>query len=218
MTETVSIAADGAAAARAALDHCILGDGVALFPADGLYGLGCDPTSAVAIERVHRIKGRDDRKPSAVMYFSPLAMRELVAALGPRTRDALGALLPGAVTLVVANPQRRYPLACREDPDRLGVRLIEGPLAGAACAIFQTSANRSGEPAPFRFATVAPEILAAVDLAIDGGELTGLPSTVVDLTAIEAGGGEGGEPVILREGAIGAAEVSDLLAALSSQP
>ena len=64
------------------------------------------------------------------MYFSPLAMRELLAGLGPRTRDAVGALLPGPVTLVVANPERRYPLACREDPERLGVRLIEGPLAG----------------------------------------------------------------------------------------
>jgi L-threonylcarbamoyladenylate synthase len=199
--------------AREPLERCIFDGGVALFPADGLYGLACDPTRAEAIERIHRIKGRDDGKPSAVMYFSPLAMRELVAALGARTREALGALLPGPVTLVVANPQRRYPLACREDPERLGVRLIDGPLAGAACAIFQTSANAAGEPAPSRFEDVDPAIIAAVDLAIDGGQLTGKPSTVVDISAIESGGA----PKILRRGAIGAAEVSDLLAALSSQ-
>ena len=54
--------------------------------------------------RIHRLKGRDDGKPSAVMYFSPLAMRELVAGLGPRTAAAVSALLPGPVTLVVANP------------------------------------------------------------------------------------------------------------------
>ncbi len=185
------------------LDACVLGGGVALFPADGLYGLACDPTRADAIERIHRMKGRDDGKPSAVMYFSPLAMREVVAALGPRTRDALGALLPGPVTLVVANPERLYPLACREDPERLGLRLIEGPLAGAACAIFQTSANLAGKPAPASFAEVDPAIVGAVDLAIDGGELTGLPSTVVDITGIERD-----EPVrILREGALSAAEV-----------
>jgi L-threonylcarbamoyladenylate synthase len=199
--------------ARGPLERCIFDGGVALFPADGLYGLACDPSRAEAIERIHRIKGRDDGKPSAVMYFSPLAMRELVAALGPRTREALGAMLPGPVTLVVANPEHRYPLACREDPQRLGVRLIEGPLAGAACAIFQTSANAAGEPAPSRFEDVDPAIIAAVDLAIDGGELGGEPSTVVDITAIESGGA----PKILRHGAIGAAEVSDLLAALSSQ-
>lgn len=180
------------------LDACVLGGGVALFPADGLYGLACDPTRADAIERIHRMKGRDDGKPAAVMYFSPLAMREVVAALGPRTRDALGALLPGPVTLVVQNPERLYPLACREDPERLGLRLIGGPLAGAAAAIFQTSANRSGERPPARFADVDPAILEAVDLAIDGGELTGLPSTVIDIAGIE----RGEEPAILREGAL----------------
>ena len=65
------------------------------FPADGLYGLACDPSNAEAIARIHAIKGRDDGKPSAVMFFSPLAMRELISTVGPRTRDAMAALLPG---------------------------------------------------------------------------------------------------------------------------
>lgn len=204
MTEVVSIERAGAGATRTALDRVIASGGVAVFPADGLYGLACDPLRAEAIERIHALKGRDDGKPSAVLYFSPLAMRELVSALGPRTRDALGALLPGPVTLVVANPEHRYPLACREDPERLGVRLIGGPLAGAASAIFQTSANRSGEAAPARFDDIDPAIVAGADLAIDGAELTGLPSTVVDVTSIESGG----EPVVLREGGLSAGEVA----------
>lgn len=198
MNEFVSIDRDGPEAARSALERCIAAGGVAVFPADGLYGLACDPLDAVAIERIHRIKGRDDGKPSAVLYFSPLAMRELVNGLAPRTREALGALLPGPVTLVVANPRRRYPLACREDPERLGVRLIGGPLSGAMCPVFQTSANLSGEPAPGRFSGVPDEVLAGVDLAIDGGELTGLPSTVVDLTGFEGAG----EWTVLREGGL----------------
>jgi L-threonylcarbamoyladenylate synthase len=204
---TPEIVAADPVLARSSFDRTILGGGVALFPADGLYGLACDPTRADAIDRIHAIKGRDDGKPSAVMYFSPLAMRELVAALGPRTRDAMGALLPGPVTFVVANPEHRYPLACREAPERLGVRLIEGSLAGSACAVFQTSANPSGEPAPWRFEDVDPGIVAAVDLAIDGGALTGRPSTVIDLTAIEGGDGW----VILREGALSRTELEPLL-------
>lgn len=207
MTPTVSIAGDGAEVARRELERCIERGGVALFPADTLYGLGCDPSSAASIERIHSLKGRDDRKPSAVMFFAPLAMRELVATLRPRTRDALGALLPGPVTLVVDNPERRYPLAGRDHPERLGVRLIAGPLSGVRTAMFQTSANRSGESPTNRFEDVDSAILAGVDLAIDGGELRGEPSTVVDLTALDSGGSWG----VLREGAMSAAELESRL-------
>ena len=208
MTEVVSVQRDGAEAARAALERTIASGGIAVFPADGLYGLACDPLAAAAVERIHRLKGRDEGKSSAVMYFSPLAMRELVAGLGPRTREAVGALLPGPLTLVVANPERRYPLACREDPERLGVRLIGGPLAGAMCPLFQTSANRSGEPAPGSFAEVPEEIVAGADLAIDGGALTGKPSTVVDLSGYEGSG----EWTVLREGAVSTEDLAGALA------
>ncbi len=212
MTETVSVERDGAEAARRALERTVGAGGVAIFPADTLYGLACDPLNAAAVERIHEIKGRGERKPSAVMYFAPLAMRELISGLGPRTREAVGALLPGAVTMVVANPEHRYPLACREDPERLGVRLIEGPLAGAMTPIFQTSANRSGAAAPTGFDGIDPEILAATDLAIDAGELIGEPSTVVDVTDLD---GEGSWRV-LREGALPEAAVEHALAAIEA--
>ena len=197
-------------AAKGELERCIGSGGVAVFPADGLYGLACDPLDPAAVIRIHQLKGRNDGKSSAVMYFSPLALRELVAGLGPRAAAAVSALLPGPVTLVLANPERRYPLACREDPGRLGIRLIGGPLAGAMCPIFQTSANRSGEPAPARFADVPTEILAGVDLAIDGGKLTGLPSTVVDLAAID----EDGSWEVLREGALSGGDLVSVLASV----
>jgi L-threonylcarbamoyladenylate synthase len=206
----VSIERDGAAPARDALERCVARGGVALFPADTLYGLACDPSNAAAIDRIHALKGREDAKPSAVMFFAPLAMREVLSALGSRTRQAIGALLPGPVTLVVDNPEHRYPHACREDPGRLGLRLIEGPLGGARCAIFQTSANPSGQPAPSRFADVDAAILDGSDLAIDGGELRGEPSTVVDLTALEATG----RWEVLRAGALSDGELSRRLSAV----
>jgi L-threonylcarbamoyladenylate synthase len=213
MNEVISIGRDGAEAARGALERTIAAGGVVVFPADGLYGLACDPLEAPAIERIHRIKGRDDGKPSAVLYFSPLAMRELVEGLGPRTRQAVGALLPGPVTLVVCNPQHRYPLACREDPERLGVRLLDGPLGGAMCPLFQTSANLSGEPPPVSFCDVPAEIVDAADLAIDGGTLTGLPSTVVDLTTFD----EDGKWSVLRAGGFDPAELEARLEGLISR-
>jgi L-threonylcarbamoyladenylate synthase len=210
MTGIVSVEKDGAEAARRALEECVRDGGVAIFPADTLYGLACDPLSEASVKRIHRIKGRDEGKSSAVMYFAPLAMRELLAGLGPRTRRAVGALLPGPVTLVVANPERRYPLASREDPDRLGVRLIAGPFAGMSLPVFQTSANPSGSAPPASFERIDGEILEAADLAIDGGALGGSPSTVVDLAGIDAGGGWR----VLRDGAMPPSEVERLLDAL----
>ena len=204
----VSIDTDGESAAREALERVVGDGGVVLFPADGLYGLACDPLNADAIDRIHELKGRDDGKPSAVMYFTPLVMRELLGGFGPRTGEAAGRLLPGPVTIVVANPDHRYPLASRDDPGRLGVRLIGGPLAGARVAVFQTSANPSGEPAPSRFGAVDDAILAAADLAIDGGQLTGKPSTVVDLSEVDSGG----DWAVLREGAIDRVELERILA------
>lgn len=210
MTEVVQLRSGEADVARRALERCIAGGGVAVFPADGLYGLACDPLDAGAISKIHRLKGRDDGKPSAVMYFSPLAIRELLSGLGPKTKAVASALMPGPVTLVVDNPQRRYPLACRQDPERLGIRLIGGPLAGTMCPIFQTSANRSGEPAPARFEDVPRSILDGVDLAIDGGELPGLPSTVIDVAAID----DDGSWRVLRDGALSPGDLTSKLAAV----
>jgi L-threonylcarbamoyladenylate synthase len=204
----VSIDGDGEQAAREAFESVVGEGGVALFPADGLYGLACDPLNADAIARIHELKGRDDGKPSAVMYFTPLVMRELLGGFGPRTGEAAGRLLPGPVTLVVANPDGRYPLASRDDPGRLGVRLIGGPLAGARVAVFQTSANPSGSPPPSRFGDVDDAILAGADLAIDGGQLAGKPSTVVDLSEVDTGG----DWAVLRQGALDRVELERILA------
>ena len=208
MTEVIRLQSGEAQVARKALERTVTGGGVAVFPSDGLYGLACDPLDAGAIARIHRLKGRDDGKPSAVMYFSPLAIREIVSGLGPRSKAAVSALMPGPVTLVIANPHRRYPLACRRDPERLGIRLIGGPLGGTMCPVFQTSANLRGDPAPARFGDVPESILAGADLAIDGGDLPGLPSTVVDFTSIE----EDGHWRILRDGALSPGDLASRLA------
>ena len=94
-----------------------------------------------------------------------------------------------------------------EDPHRLGVRLIEGCLAGAKTTVFQTSANRSGAPAPRGFDEINEAVLNATDVAIDGGELIGAPSTVVDLSELDSGG----RWAVLREGALPSGVIDRIL-------
>ena len=192
-----------------AFDRCVRAGGVALFPSDTVYGLATDPESERGVDRLYALKGRPPERPSALMFFELDLALATLGQLGARTRAALGRLLPGPFTLVLPNPQRRYPLACGPRPDRLGVRVpaLSGQLQQLGAMphpILQSSANRSGGPEARRLADVDPHVRDGVDLALDGGELPGTPSTVVDLATYEEDGGFH----VLREGAVSAAEVA----------
>ena len=184
---------------RSAFERCIAAGGVAIFPADTVYGLACDPASAAAVARLYELKGRPADKPAAVMFFSLERALAALPELEPRSRAAVTALLPGAVTLLLPNPLARYPLACGPDPWTLGVRVpAPGPLAGAAVAVLQSSANVSGGSDPRTLEEVDPALRDGADVVVDGGPLPGTPSTVVDLRGWERDGAWS----VLREGAL----------------
>ena len=197
--------------------RCIARGGLVLFPADTVYGLAADPESEAAVQRLYELKGRPPDQPAAVMFFQLQAALAALPQLGERTRAALGRLLPGAVSVLVPNPGRRFPLACGPEPERLGLRVPELParlesLSEVALPVLQSSANRSGETDARRLEDVDQEIRDGADLAIDGGELPGTPSTVIDLTRFEADG----RFAVLREGAVEATEVARTLGTVSA--
>jgi len=193
-------------------ERCIADGGVALFPADTVYGLAADPGSQAAVDRLYALKARAPARPAAVMFFDrDRALAEL-GALGPRTRAALERLLPGAVTVVLPNRDGLYPPACGAQPDRLGVRVPRlagglAPLAAMPRPVLQSSANPSGGADPRELGEVDTSIRGRVDLELDGNRLPGVPSTVVDLTGYE----EDGAFSVLRWGAVPRAEIAERL-------
>jgi L-threonylcarbamoyladenylate synthase len=197
----------------ATFERCVAVGGVALFPADTVYGLATEPDSREGVDRLYALKGRRPERPAAVMFFELELALEALPELGPATRAALEQLLPGACTLVVPNPGERYRLACGPQPGRLGLRVpaLAGalaPLGAARWPVLQSSANPSGGRDPRRLSDVDQRILDGVDMQLDGGELPGTPSSVVDLTRWESHG----EHRLLREGAVPAAEIRAALA------
>lgn len=198
-----------------ALRECIDRAGVTVFPADTVYGLGCNPTSEPAVKRLYALKGRSPTRPAAVMFFAlDLALRAL-AELQPRERDALNALLPGPLTLLLPNRARRFPLACGPDPSGPEVLGLRVPLLPARLAalhalerpLLQSSANLSGGPEARRLEDVPASIRAGADLLLDGGELPGIASTVLDLRDYA----RAGEWHVVREGPLGQAEIEQML-------
>lgn len=191
-----------------AFERCISVGGVALFPADTVYGLATDPDSREGVDRLYRLKGRPPERPAAVMFFQLELALAALPELPERTREAVERLLPGQLTLVLPNPARRYPLACGPEPEKLGLRVPDVPLlADVSWPVLQSSANPSGGPDARRVEDVDERIRSGVDLVVDAGELPGTPSTVVDLSGYE----ERGDFAILREGAVPAERVEPLL-------
>lgn len=188
------------------LQACLAADGVAVIPTDTVYGLACHPDSDRGLGRIYELKCRPPHKPAAVMFFSLQTALATLTELGQRTRAAAEALLPGPVTLLLANPLGRYPAACApagEGPALLGLRVpaLTGPLAPLATVSLpaaQSSANFAGGSDPQSLAEVPLPLREGADLVLDGGELAGAASTVVDLSRYE----EDRSWRILREGPI----------------
>jgi L-threonylcarbamoyladenylate synthase len=189
---------------------CVAGGGVAVFPADTVYGLACDPESERAVARLYELKGRPPAKPAAVMWFDRERALAALPELGPRTRAALERLTPGPVTLLVPNPRGRFPLAggSAGEGAALGIRVPD--FAGAAralqalpLAVLQSSANHAGGPDARAVSEVPGDIRARADLVLDAGALPGTPSTVIDLRDYE----QHGTYAIVRQGALADREI-----------
>jgi L-threonylcarbamoyladenylate synthase len=198
------------------LQECIAGDGVAIIPTDTVYGLACNPASETAVRRVYELKQRPPLKPSAVMFFALEPALESLTELGSHTRAALAALLPGPVTLLLPNPEGRFPLACHSTGTHSGllglrVPVFDGMLAALTAVSVpaaQSSANLSGGSDPRCLGDMPVELREGADLALDGGELPGVASTVIDLSEYE----QNGSWQIVREGPLDAASVTTALA------
>ncbi len=177
-----------------------------ILPTDTVYGLCASPYRDGPVRRLYRLKERPESQAIAILAADLEMLFDSVPELRGRTGVMCSALLPGPYTLVVPNPARRYRWLTGSRPDAIGVR-VPG-LDGDARTVLErvgvvaaTSANRHGGRDPRTLHDIPLEIRAGCDAVLDGGELPGTPSTVLDLT--------GPEPRVLREGAVPASEALD---------
>jgi L-threonylcarbamoyladenylate synthase len=174
-----------------------------VLPTDTVYGLCADPYREAPSRELYRMKGTPPDQPMALVAGDIDLLLECVPEFRGRPGTMVRALLPGPFTLILPNPAQRYRWITGSTPDRIGVRVpdLSGPGAEVLArvgAVVATSANFHGGSDPRRLEDVPVEIRAGAAAVVDGGELPGKPSTVLDLT--------GEEPRVLREGAVPAGE------------
>jgi len=197
-------APDEAVVARAA--DVLRAGGLIVYPTETLYAVGGAGLDPAAARRARLAKGRPDDKPLPLIVADAETARGLCRSW-PAAADALaGRFWPGPLTLVLqASP--RVPVEVTAGTGTVALRVSGLPLARAisraAGPLVSTSANRAGEPPATTCGEALLAVGSAVALALDGGACTGAPSTIVDLS--------GDRPALLREGAVGWAELTGLL-------
>lgn len=163
-------------------------DGVILTPTDTVYGLICLPASDIAIQKIFEMKGRPVQRHLPIIAADWQQVRDsLPIVWNQQARKLAERFWPGALTIacgVVENDVKwlegRVEVGIRV-PDHVYIQ----KLARKIGPFFMTSANRHGEDTPHTLEGALGSLLTAPSLAIDGGLLSGAPSTLVNVNLPE---------------------------------
>ncbi|HEX2299089.1 MAG TPA: L-threonylcarbamoyladenylate synthase [Pseudonocardiaceae bacterium] len=198
---------DSRAAGLAAAAGALRAGQLVVLPTDTVYGLGCDAFSSFAVQGLLDAKGRGRDMPVPVLVGSWSTVDGLVLGVPPRARLLIEAFWPGALSLVL----RHAPSLAWDLGDTRGTVMLRMPLHPVALELLRdvgpmavSSANRSGQPPAATVEQAREQLGDRVGVYLDGGP-AGEPvaSTIIDLTT--------DEPVVLREGAVSTAQITEVL-------
>lgn len=181
-------------------------NGVILTPTDTVYGLICLPTSDIAIKKIFEMKGRPvNRHLPIIVADWQQAESELPIAWNQPARKLAEKFWPGALTLacgIIENDVKWL-----EGRVEVGIRVPDHTyvqkLARKMGPLLMTSANRHGEDTPHTIEGALGSLVIAPSLAIDGGLLSGAPSTLVNVNLPE--------PKVERVGTIPESEIERVI-------
>lgn len=182
-------------------------DAIAIFPTETVYGLGASAFSRTGIQRIYALKGRNEKKPLALLVPALDTAAPLVESIPPEAHRLADAFCPGPLTLVLkASPLGKLVTGGLET---IGVRIPDHPMALAilkamGMPLATTSVNRSGEQ-PATSGILSRKLFGGhVDWLIDAGACrVKTPSSVIDVSHYPF--------TVIREGAIRKAALENIL-------
>lgn len=189
--------------------------GVVAFPTETVYGLGADASNAAAVARIYALKGRPSNHPLIVHVSAARQLHDWALTPSAQALRLADAFWPGPLTLVLRRAAHVLD-AVTGGQDTVALRVPAHPLAQALLEAFgggvaAPSANRFGKVSATSAQHVRAEFGHALACVLDGGDCAiGIESTIVDAS--------GSQPVLLRPGGIGRAELESALGAAVAMP
>lgn len=161
--------------------------GIVIFPTDTAFGIGCRIDNEDSVKRLFALRKRPENKATPVLASS---LQMLEPYIQPVDTDVIENLIkpfwPGGLTIVLKCLEDKVPKLVRNG-DTLGVRVPNhlttlGIIDAVGVPIIGTSANFMGEPTPYHFEDLDPELVQLVDYVVSGETFTKEASTVIDVT------------------------------------
>lgn len=171
--------------------------GIIIYPTDTLYAIGCDALNNSAIERICRIKGINPQKTELSIICHDISQAAEYARIDNRAFRMLREYLPGQFTFLL--PASTTLPKVFKGRKTVGIRIPDNAIATSLAEmlgnpLLTTSVEDDGEGGVIYPESLAMQYEGVVDLLIDGGEGSDIPSTVVDIT-------DSADPSIIRQGA-----------------
>ncbi len=174
------------------------GGGAVVLPTETVYGLAIAAGHASALGRAYALKGRPREMNLPVVVGSVDQVEKLGLGANDRVRRLADQFWPGPLTLILGFRAGGRRPAWLDGRDEVAVRFPEPSLlreiAIAGGPYLMTSANRHGEPSAIRALAAARSLMGRVEMVVDAGALSPVPSTILNLRA--------SPPCIERVGAI----------------
>ena len=144
--------------------------GVILYPTDTIWGIGCDATNTGAIQRIYKLKQRDEAKSMIILLDSENKLESYIRDVNPLAYDLIE-YADNPLTLVMPGAKNISPALMAADGS-VGIRIAKHPFCQQLIQrlrkpLVSTSANMSGSPPPQYFGQIKPEIIDGVDYVVD---------------------------------------------------
>lgn len=142
---------------------------VILYPTDTIWGIGCDATNSKAVQRIYRMKGRNETKSMIILLDSASKLERYVKKVPPIAYDLIeNSASPLTIVFPDAKNLAKNLIA---DDGSIAIRIVKGRFSGAVLKeldkpLVSTSANLSGQPTAALFHQISKEIVNSVDYVV----------------------------------------------------